>query len=76
MAAWTSKITNNKFLVTDSAGFIGFNRLCQPKAARVLGLASALKRYRDLELRRHPNIQPYAYNCLNIVCITFSEQKS
>jgi UDP-glucuronate 4-epimerase len=64
MADWTSEIKNYSFLVTGSAGFIGFHvaRHLLSHGARVVGLdnfndyySPALKHDRDGELRRHPN---------------------
>jgi UDP-glucuronate 4-epimerase len=64
MAEWTSEIKNHTFLVTGSAGFIGFHvaMALLARGARVVGLdnfndyySPALKHDRDLELRRQPN---------------------
>jgi UDP-glucuronate 4-epimerase len=64
MMAWSSEIKNYTFLVTGSAGFIGFHvaRTLLSQGARVVGLdnfndyySPALKQDRDRELRRHPN---------------------
>ena len=64
MTDWTSEIKNHTFLVTGSAGFIGFHvaQALLAQGARVVGLdnfndyySPALKHDRDLELRRHPN---------------------
>jgi UDP-glucuronate 4-epimerase len=64
MAEWTSEIKNHTFLVTGSAGFIGFHvaMALLARGARVVGLdnfndyySPALKHDRDLELRRHSN---------------------
>jgi UDP-glucuronate 4-epimerase len=64
MPDWTSEIKNHTFLVTGSAGFIGFHvaQALLVQGARVVGLdnfndyySPALKHDRDLELRRHPN---------------------
>jgi len=64
MTDWTGEIKNNTFLVTGSAGFIGYHvaRALLEHGARVVGLdnfndyySPALKHDRDLELRRHPN---------------------
>ena len=61
---WTSAIKNHSFLVTGSAGFIGFHvaRSLLAQGARVVGLdnfndyySPALKRDRDRELRNYPN---------------------
>jgi UDP-glucuronate 4-epimerase len=61
---WTSEIKNNTFLVTGSAGFIGFHvaRSLLAQGARVVGLdnyndyySPSLKRDRDRELRNYPN---------------------
>jgi UDP-glucuronate 4-epimerase len=60
----TSEIRNNTFLVTGSAGFIGYHvsMALLDRGARVVGLdnfndyySPALKYDRDRELRRHPN---------------------
>jgi UDP-glucuronate 4-epimerase len=64
MTAWTSDIKNQTFLVTGSAGFIGFHvaQALLAQGAPVVGLdnfndyySPALKHDRDQELRRHPN---------------------
>jgi UDP-glucuronate 4-epimerase len=64
MADWTPEIKNYTFLVTGSAGFIGFYvaRHLLGHGARVVGLdnfndyySPALKHDRDRELRWHPN---------------------
>lgn len=64
MTDWTPEIKNQTFLVTGSAGFIGFHvaQALLAQGARVVGLdnfndyySPALKHDRDLELRRHPN---------------------
>jgi len=64
MTDWTSEIKNYTFLVTGSAGFIGFYvaRTLLSHGARVVGLdnfndyySPALKHDRDGELRRHSN---------------------
>jgi UDP-glucuronate 4-epimerase len=64
MTDWTSEIKNHTFLVTGSAGFIGYHvaQALLAQGARVIGLdnfndyySPALKHDRDLELRRHPN---------------------
>ncbi len=64
MTDWSSDIKNHTFLVTGSAGFIGFHvaQALLAQGARVVGLdnfndyySPALKHDRDLELRRHPN---------------------
>jgi UDP-glucuronate 4-epimerase len=64
MATWTSTIKNYTFLVTGSAGFIGFHvaRALLAQGARVVGLdnyndyySPALKHDRDQELRLQPN---------------------
>ena len=64
MTDYTSEIKNDTFLVTGSAGFIGYHvaRTLLAHGARVVGLdnfndyySPALKHDRDLELRRHPN---------------------
>jgi UDP-glucuronate 4-epimerase len=64
MAEWTSEIKKHTFLVTGSAGFIGFHvaMALLARGARVVGLdnfndyySPALKHDRDLELRRQPN---------------------
>jgi UDP-glucuronate 4-epimerase len=64
MTDWTSEIKNHTFLVTGSAGFIGYHvaMALLAQGARVIGLdnfndyySPALKHDRDLELRRHPN---------------------
>jgi UDP-glucuronate 4-epimerase len=61
---WTSEIKNHSFLVTGSAGFIGFHvaRSLLAQGARVVGLdnfndyySPALKRDRDRELKNYPN---------------------
>jgi UDP-glucuronate 4-epimerase len=61
---WTSAIKHHSFLVTGSAGFIGFHvaRSLLAQGARVVGLdnfndyySPALKRDRDRELRNFPN---------------------
>lgn len=61
---WPSEIKNHSFLVTGSAGFIGFHvaRSLLAQGARVVGLdnfndyySPALKRDRDRELRNYPN---------------------
>ncbi len=60
----STDLSNTCFLVTGSAGFIGFNvaRRLLGQGARVIGLdnyndyySPALKRDRDRELRSHPN---------------------
>ena len=62
MDAWSSKTSLYTFLVTGSAGFIGFHvsRALLARGARVVGLdnyndyySPALKRARDSELRRY-----------------------
>ena len=64
MTDWTGELKNNTFLVTGSAGFIGYHvaRTLLDHGARVVGLdnfndyySPALKHDRDLELRQHPN---------------------
>ncbi len=64
MMDWTAAIKNYTFLVTGSAGFIGFHvaQKLLAHGARVVGLdnfndyySPALKQARDQELRRHPN---------------------
>jgi UDP-glucuronate 4-epimerase len=64
MADWTSEIKDYTFLVTGSAGFIGFHvaRTLLDHGARVVGLdnfndyySPALKHDRDRELGRRPN---------------------
>jgi UDP-glucuronate 4-epimerase len=64
MTDHTSEISHNTFLVTGSAGFIGYHvaRALLDHGARVVGLdnfndyySPALKHDRDRELRRHPN---------------------
>lgn len=64
MDTWSSEIPNYRFVVTGSAGFIGFqvSRALLEHGARVVGLdnyndyySPALKRDRDKELRRHPS---------------------
>lgn len=64
MSEMTFKIKNHRFLVTGSAGFIGFHvaKALLAQGGQVVGLdnfndyySPALKRDRDLELRRHPN---------------------
>ena len=64
MTDHTSEISDNTFLVTGSAGFIGYHvaRTLLDHGARVVGLdnfndyySPALKHDRDRELRRHPN---------------------
>ncbi len=64
MTDWTSDIKNHTFLVTGSAGFIGFHvaKALLVQGARVVGLdnfndyySPALKHDRDRELRRHTN---------------------
>jgi UDP-glucuronate 4-epimerase len=69
MTDWISEIKNHTFLVTGSAGFIGFHvaQALLSQGARVVGLdnfndyySPALKHDRDLELRQHPNFVPTA----------------
>jgi UDP-glucuronate 4-epimerase len=64
MTDHTAEISDNTFLVTGSAGFIGYHvaRTLLDHGARVVGLdnfndyySPALKHDRDRELRRHPN---------------------
>jgi UDP-glucuronate 4-epimerase len=64
MTDHTSEISHNTFLVTGSAGFIGYHvsRALLDHGGRVVGLdnfndyySPALKHDRDRELRRHPN---------------------
>ncbi|MFZ5449223.1 MAG: NAD-dependent epimerase/dehydratase family protein [Thermodesulfobacteriota bacterium] len=64
MGNWTGEIKHHTFLVTGSAGFIGFHvvQALLAQGARVVGLDNfndyysvALKHDRDQELRRHPN---------------------
>jgi UDP-glucuronate 4-epimerase len=64
MTAWSSDIKNHTFLVTGSAGFIGFHvaKALLAQGAKVVGLdnfndyySPVLKHDRDHELRRHPN---------------------
>ena len=64
MADWSSEIKDYTFLVTGSAGFIGFHvaRTLLSHGAEVVGLdnfndyySPALKHDRDRELRRYPN---------------------
>ena len=64
MTDHTSEIKNTTFLVTGSAGFIGYHvaRTLLDHGARVVGLdnfndyySPALKQERDRELRRYPN---------------------
>jgi UDP-glucuronate 4-epimerase len=63
MAEWLSQIKDHTFLVTGSAGFIGFHvsQALLSHGAQVVGLdnyndyySPALKRHRDQELRKHP----------------------
>src|SRR5574340_967065 len=63
MSSWTSQIKDYTFLVTGSAGFIGYHlsRTLLAAGARVVGLdnfndyySPALKRDRDRELRNFP----------------------
>ncbi|MGO8763078.1 MAG: NAD-dependent epimerase/dehydratase family protein [Desulfobaccales bacterium] len=69
MTNYPSEIKDDTFLVTGSAGFIGYHvaRELLSHGARVMGLdnfndyySPALKHDRDLELRRHPNFIPVA----------------
>jgi UDP-glucuronate 4-epimerase len=69
MTDYPSEIKDDTFLVTGSAGFIGYHvaRELLSHGARVVGLdnfndyySPALKHDRDLELRRHPNFIPVA----------------
>ncbi len=69
MTDYPSEIKDDTFLVTGSAGFIGYHvaRDLLSHGARVVGLdnfndyySPALKHDRDLELRRHPNFIPVA----------------
>jgi UDP-glucuronate 4-epimerase len=62
--AMSTDVSNTSFLVTGSAGFIGFHvsRSLLGQGAKVIGLdnyndyySPALKRDRDRELRKHPN---------------------
>jgi UDP-glucuronate 4-epimerase len=63
----STDVSNTSFLVTGSAGFIGFHvsRSLLGRGAKVVGLdnfndyySPELKRRRDLELRQHPNFVP------------------
>ncbi|HLD47060.1 MAG TPA: GDP-mannose 4,6-dehydratase, partial [Desulfobaccales bacterium] len=64
MTDYTAEIRENTFLVTGSAGFIGFHvsLVLLEQGARVVGIdnfndyySPALKHDRDRELRRHAN---------------------
>jgi len=78
MADWTSEIKNQTFLVTGSAGFIGFYvaQALLAHGARVVGLDNfndyysvALKHDRDRELRRHPNFFPVAADLAHLAAL-------
>jgi len=69
MTNWITEIKNVTFLVTGSAGFIGFHvaQALLAQGARVVGLdnfndyySPTLKHDRDAELRRHPNFMSLA----------------
>jgi UDP-glucuronate 4-epimerase len=75
MTEWTSEIKNHTFLVTGSAGFIGFHvaKSLLDQGARVVGLDNfndyysvALKHDRDRELRRYANFFSVAADLANL----------
>jgi len=78
MTEWISEIKNNTFLVTGSAGFIGFHAALAllAQGGRVVGLdnfndyySPALKHNRDLELRRHPNFVSIAADLADLPAV-------
>jgi UDP-glucuronate 4-epimerase len=78
MADWTSEIKDYTYLVTGSAGFIGFHvaRTLLGHGARVVGLdnfndyySPALKHDRDRELSRHPNYVSIAADLTDLAAL-------
>lgn len=78
MPDWTSQIKNHTFLVTGSAGFIGFHVALAllAQGATVVGLdnfndyySPALKHDRDQELRRHSNFISVAADLTDLAAI-------
>jgi UDP-glucuronate 4-epimerase len=78
MADWTSEIKNYTYLVTGTAGFIGFHvaRTLLGHGARVVGLdnfndyySPALKHDRDRELSRHPNYVSIAADLTDLAAL-------
>jgi UDP-glucuronate 4-epimerase len=86
MTDWTSEIKPHTFLVTGSAGFIGFHvaRTLLAAGARVVGLDNfndyydpALKQARDRELRRHANFVSLVVDLADLPALeaVFSEHR-
>ena len=78
MRDWNSEIKNQTFLVTGSAGFIGFYvaQALLAQGARVVGLdnfndyyAVTLKQARDQELRQHPNFVSVAADLADLAAL-------
>jgi UDP-glucuronate 4-epimerase len=78
MRDWNSEIKNQTFLVTGSAGFIGFYvaQALLAQGAWVVGLdnfndyyAVTLKQARDEELRRHPNFVSVAADLADLTAL-------
>jgi len=78
MADWTPEIKHYTYLVTGSAGFIGFHvaRTLLEHGARVVGLdnfndyySPALKHDRDRELRQHPDYVSVRANLTDLAAL-------
>ncbi len=78
MSPWTSQIKDYTFLVTGSAGFIGFHvaQALLERGAQVVGLdnyngyySPALKRDRDQKLRRYPGFTSIEANLTDFAAL-------